>query len=80
MHRVGNEAAWWQDPGIDPIKAARKLWQRTRLDEGGLGPIGCKRLGPGQIRYSMRRRRPDLNHRLLGRDRAHAQAVTGEFA
>ena len=22
VHRVGNEAAWWQDAGIDPIKAA----------------------------------------------------------
>ena len=28
VHRVGNEAAWWQEAGIDPIKAARKLWRR----------------------------------------------------
>jgi hypothetical protein len=34
VHRVGNEAAWWQEAGIDPLKAARKLWKRTRLDEG----------------------------------------------
>ena len=33
VHRVGNEAAWWQDAGIDPIKAARKLWQETRRAE-----------------------------------------------
>jgi hypothetical protein len=32
LHRVGNEGAWWQEAGIDPIKAARKLWKRTRLD------------------------------------------------
>jgi hypothetical protein len=32
--RVGNEAAWWKDAGIDPRKAARKLWKQTRIDEG----------------------------------------------
>ena len=31
VHRVGNEAAWWQDAGIDPIIAARKLWGETRV-------------------------------------------------
>ena len=36
VHRVGNEAAWWQDAGIDPIKAARKLWRETRVNEGRL--------------------------------------------
>jgi hypothetical protein len=30
VHRVGNEAAWWQDAGIDPIAVARKLWGETR--------------------------------------------------
>jgi hypothetical protein len=34
VHRVGNEAAWWQDVGIDPIAVARKLWKNTRVDEG----------------------------------------------
>jgi hypothetical protein len=33
VHRVGNETAWWGDAGIDPISAARKLWERTRLLE-----------------------------------------------
>src|SRR4029079_2835021 len=32
LHRVGNEGAWWQEVGIDPVNAARKLWKRTRLD------------------------------------------------
>ena len=27
VHRVGNEAAWWKEAGIDPIEAARKLWE-----------------------------------------------------
>jgi hypothetical protein len=34
VHRVGNEAAWWQDAGIDPIAVARKLWKDTRVNEG----------------------------------------------
>jgi hypothetical protein len=34
VHRVGNEAAWWQDRGIDPIKVARKLWGQSRRAEG----------------------------------------------
>src|SRR5262245_46407861 len=33
VHRVGNEAAWWKDAGIDPMKAARQLWRQTRLDD-----------------------------------------------
>ena len=33
VHQVGNEAAWWQEAGIDPVQAARKLWKRTRVDE-----------------------------------------------
>ena len=36
--RVGNEAAWWKDAGIDPAKAARKLWNDTRMDQGRIGP------------------------------------------
>jgi ERF superfamily len=36
VHRVGNEAAWWQDAGIDPIKVAQSLWKQSRLrDERG---------------------------------------------
>ena len=30
VHRVGNEAAWWKDAGIDPVSAAAKLWGVTR--------------------------------------------------
>jgi hypothetical protein len=33
VHRVGNEAAWWKDVGIDPVKAARQLWRQTRLND-----------------------------------------------
>ena len=33
VHRVGKEAAWWKDAGIDPVKAARQLWRQTRLND-----------------------------------------------
>jgi hypothetical protein len=33
VHRAGDEEAWWKQAGIDPINAARKLWN-TRIDEG----------------------------------------------
>ena len=35
VHRVGNEAAWWKDAGIDPIAAAEALWNRSRRIDGG---------------------------------------------
>jgi hypothetical protein len=30
VHRVGNEAAWWKEAGIDPVA----VWDRTRDAEG----------------------------------------------
>jgi len=33
VHRVGDERAWWKQAGVDPIKVARQLWRRTRLNE-----------------------------------------------
>jgi hypothetical protein len=38
VHRVGNEAAWWKDAGIDPAKAARKFWNDSRTDQGRIAP------------------------------------------
>jgi hypothetical protein len=37
-HRAGDERAWWQSAGIDPIKIARKLWKHTRVEEGQMPP------------------------------------------
>jgi hypothetical protein len=34
VHRSGDERAWWKAIGIDPLKVARKFWNRTRVDEG----------------------------------------------
>src|SRR5262249_57136607 len=33
VHRVGNDAAWWKDAGIDPAKVARQLWRKSRLND-----------------------------------------------
>jgi hypothetical protein len=33
VHRAGDEQAWWQAAGIDPVKAARQLWRQTRLND-----------------------------------------------
>ena len=30
LHRSGSEYLWWENIGIDPLKAARKLWRKTR--------------------------------------------------
>jgi len=38
VHRVGNEAAWWRDAGIDPVKAACKLWKQTCVSAGRIRP------------------------------------------
>jgi ERF superfamily len=35
-HRAGDERAWWNAAGIDPIKFARRLWKQTRVKEGRL--------------------------------------------
>jgi hypothetical protein len=34
VHRAGNERAWWQAAGVDPVKIARKLWNHTCMNEG----------------------------------------------
>jgi ERF superfamily protein len=38
VHRAGDERAWWQATGIDPLKVARKLWRDTRANEGQIRP------------------------------------------
>jgi hypothetical protein len=38
VHRAGDERAWWQTAGIDPLKVARKLWKHTRVNEGRIRP------------------------------------------
>jgi hypothetical protein len=35
-HRAGDERAWWEQVGIDPVKVARELWRNSRLSDGTL--------------------------------------------
>jgi hypothetical protein len=35
LHRSGSEYLWWENVGIGPLKAARKLWRQTRGKAGG---------------------------------------------
>jgi hypothetical protein len=32
LHRRGNEAAWWRIIKIEPLPAAYRLWQHSRLN------------------------------------------------
>ena len=34
LHRRGNERAWWQIHGIDPLAVAARLWALTHVPEG----------------------------------------------
>jgi hypothetical protein len=36
LHRRGNERAWWQNQGIDPLAIAASLWERTHT----VAPLG----------------------------------------
>jgi hypothetical protein len=33
LHRRGNERAWWQSQGFDPLAVAATLWARTHAVE-----------------------------------------------
>ena len=33
LHRGGNERAWWQSQGIDPLAIAASLWANTHAAE-----------------------------------------------
>jgi hypothetical protein len=30
LHRSGDERSWWKSAGMDPVRTARKLWNKTR--------------------------------------------------
>jgi hypothetical protein len=34
LHRAGDENTWWNSSGVDPVKAARELWDHSRSNEG----------------------------------------------
>jgi hypothetical protein len=45
-HRAGDERAWWEQVGIDPVKVARELWRKARLSDGTL-ESSLRRAPPG---------------------------------
>jgi len=42
VHRCGDEAAWWQMTGIDPVAAARALWLNTHPLPSTIGSPGSQ--------------------------------------
>jgi hypothetical protein len=42
VHRCGDEAAWWEKTGIDPIAAARVFWLKTHPLPSAIGIVGSK--------------------------------------
>ena len=45
VHRTGDEKAWWQQAGIDPVKVARKLWMHSHTSEGRIEPNPPRAVG-----------------------------------
>jgi len=39
LHRRGNERAWWQSQGLDPLAAAAILWARTHVVAAAAVPL-----------------------------------------
>jgi hypothetical protein len=39
LHRRGNERAWWESQGIDPLPVAAKLWAKTHAFAAGVANI-----------------------------------------
>jgi hypothetical protein len=55
LHRRGNERAWWQSQGIDPLVVAADLWRRKHAIEPaaagltGIGPDELNEIANGAI-------------------------------
>jgi hypothetical protein len=47
LHRRGNERAWWQSQGIDPLVIAADLWGRKHAIE--LAAAGLPGVGPDEL-------------------------------
>jgi hypothetical protein len=48
LHRRGNERAWWQSQGIDPLVIAADLWGRTHAVERAVADVA----GDGPIQFN----------------------------
>jgi hypothetical protein len=47
VHRCGDEAAWWQKAGVDPMASARALWLQTHPLPTRLGKVSVEGAGSG---------------------------------
>ena len=47
LHRRGNERAWWQSQGIDPLVSAADLWRRKHAIEPAAA--GLPGIGPDEL-------------------------------
>jgi hypothetical protein len=52
LHRRGNERAWWQKQGIDPLNAAATLWARTHTVEPAAAEVVVKADRAGNPRFA----------------------------
>ena len=56
LHRRGNERAWWESQGVDPLPVAAKLWAKTHaFASGAVNVDGAQRaesIGRGSINGS----------------------------
>ena len=57
----GDERAWWQTAGVDPLKAARKLWTHTRVNEGRIRLERTSRAIDSDILSAMDGKAPELH-------------------
>jgi hypothetical protein len=55
LHRHGNERAWWQNQGIDPLPIAAALWERT---SGAPSETPRKLAEPTTVRRTSRAKEP----------------------
>ena len=79
VHRCGDEAAWWQKAGIDPVVTARAFWLKThplpaiseKIDNDGAASVavlGGDQSNPKRGRL-LGKRRPELQNEANYRGR-----------
>jgi hypothetical protein len=52
LYRSGSEYLWWENVGIDPLKVARKLWKKTRMNRPAKTADRPQRRGASRARAS----------------------------
>jgi ERF superfamily len=78
VHRCGDEAAWWQNAGLDPAVAARALWLETHRMATGPGRLPVHVVDP-LAAHPTDRVSPKRDRRADGR-RAGRKSKPGERA